>query len=193
MRAGVWFASVSLVGVSGCASLWGFQDLSDAVDAAADQTTGADSSAPMDATVDRSANADDSSTEDAPDSSSVDAGGGDEGDADDAAPFEASSDSGGDAGAPGDGGDAGDAGEAGGKGDGGDGGDASLTDCAHTCDAGCCDSQGKCLAGTSPTACGTNRAACQNCSTVLTTTCGTLSGPCCQKQACVCAAASLCL
>jgi hypothetical protein len=149
-------------GLSACANVWGFDDLTPA------SPDDASSIATMDGGDDvseGSVQAEASDTDDGSDATLVDVR---------------------DAGADGrgrDGGDAARSSDAALDADADDG--AAMARCMTRC-AGCCDSQGNCQKGTAVSACGTGGKACMDCPvadkcTILTTT------SCCNSNACACA------
>ena len=190
-RAHIWLTGTSLLSLMGCANLWGFQDLNEPADAAVDQSTGVDTAVPVpDATTDDSNDVGDASSRDEPDAALADrdAADGDGGSAADSSVPPADAADAGDARGATDAGDAGDAADAA---DAANAADA-MAPCARTCDAGCCDSQGRCQPGNKLNVCGTGGIDCQNCASMMSG-CGALTSECCSPstQTCKCVAAGI--
>jgi hypothetical protein len=147
-------------GLTACANVWGFDDLTSGSPDDASSTATKDES---DDASEGSVQAEASDTDDGSDATLADV--------QDAGPD----------GSGRDGGDAGRASDAASDADADDG--AAVARCMGICPMGCCDSQGICQKGTAVSACGTGGKACVDCPkcTVITTSI------CCNNNACACA------
>jgi hypothetical protein len=173
-RARAWVAIAPLLGVAACANVWGFDDLTLALDGGSrDATTASDA---LVGAADSGGDAEVDAGDDGYDS--VDAG--DSSYASDAPAVS-------DAPSYGEGGEGGGPNDGAVKDAGGDG--AAAAACKKICPMGCCDPAGRCLGGTATSACGTGGNACEACPASACT----LASPCCgaTSQQCGCATADI--